>query len=952
MRRDAVTDSLVGRAPQLARLGEWVGDLAEGSGRAVLIEGEAGIGKSSILRSMAATAAAAGHRVYWGACEELSRAFPLLPILEALRVREAAGEPAYSERRAAIVETLRASSALGVSIDRVTAAVEQLVTLFDEACRAGPVVLVVDDLQWADEATVVTWARLARTVAQRPLLLVGTTRPVPQRDNLGALRRLVDAESVLRLRGLTPPEAAQLVEALVHGRPGARLLELAEGAAGNPFYLTELIAALTRGGRLTGEDGWVEATDGPTPSSLSAAIKDRLEFLTTSARALVRAAALLGLDFALSELLVVTGHEITTLMPALDEASAAGVLRTDGATLSFRHPLIRAALYDGIPPAVRAAWHRDLGRLLAQHGAAVEGVARQLLPALEGADPTPGAADFWMVTWLVEAGQQLIGQAPQAAIPLLRWAVAGTPAGTAPHNVLACRLADVLYRAGDAPGAAAVAIRALAQAPDPDLMVDLHWTLTQCRVMEGQCDEALDELDQALSSPAIAARHRARLLVLMARVLRSIGRVDEAGEVAQEALAAATLEDDRWTIGWALSVLTMVHGMRGEVDRTLPLYDRALAVSEGEPALADLRLMLQINQANSFGLLDRYGQAIAAVRAVRERAERAGNVLRLSQAQSLLADLLFVTGQWNDALSEVDNIDRDSGASKNPVVECYHHGTAAIIMLHRGEEGASAHLGAAEPYAAQIGKRVIYTLALARSLERERAEEQAHALAELREALVQSAEEPAETAALLADAVRLALREGDRGGAEAAAARAETLAHGSSPVYRQASAAHCRGLIDRDAARLIEAARGYGSVGRPLPRAQALEAAAVALAETKDVAAARACYNDAFAAYQELGAAWDMARIQATFRGYGIRRGPLAKHRRADHGWESLTPTEKTIVDLVARGLSNPQIAGQLFLSRRTVQGHVSHILAKLELHSRMDIAREAARREPRAPVR
>ena len=949
MRRDAITESLVGRAPQRALLGDWLSDLVDGAGRAVLVEGEAGIGKSSIVRSVTAMASAAGHQVYWGACEELSRAFPLLPILEALRARDSTGDPGQVERRAAIVETLRASGALGVSIDRVTAAVEQLVALFDEACLAGPVVLVVDDLQWADDATVVTWARLARTVAQRPLLLVGTSRPVPQRDDLAALRRMVDPDSVLRLRGLSPFEAAQLVASLVRGRPGPRLLRLAEGAAGNPLYLTELVAALTRGARLTSADGWVDATDGATPSSLSAAINDRLEFLSTSARSLVRAAALLGLDFAVSELLVVTGHEVTTLLPALDEAAAAGVLRTDGATLSFRHPLIRAALYDGIPAAVRAAWHRDVGRLLAEHGAAVEGVARQLLPALEGADPTPGAADYWMVSWLVEAGQQLIGQAPQAAIPLLRWAVAGTPAGTAPHDVLACRLADVLYRTGDATGAAEVSTRALAQVADLDLMVNLHWTLTQCRVMQGLCGEALDELERALRSPAIAARHRARLRVLMARVLRSVGRVDEAGDVAEKALADATAEDDRWTVGWALSVLTMVHGMRGEVELTLPLYDRALAVAEGEPALADLRLMLQINQANALSLLDQYGQAMSAVRAVRERAERAGNVLRLSQAQSLLADLLFVTGHWDDALSEVDNIDRDSGASKNPVVECYHHGTAAIIMLHRGEDAAAAHLGAAEPYAAQIGQRIIYTLALARSLERERADEPVHALAELREALAQSAEEPAETAALLADAVRLALRTGDISGAEATAARAEELARGSRPVYRQASAAHCRGLIERDAARMIDAARGYGTVGRPLPQAQALEAAAVALAESKEVAAARACYNDAFAGYQALGAAWDIARIQATFRAYGIRRGPLAKHRRAAYGWESLTPTEVTIVDLVAQGLSNPQIAGQLFLSRRTVQGHVSHILAKLELRSRMDIAREAALRNRQA---
>ncbi len=209
MPRDVATESLVGRAPQLERLDRWVRDVVDGRGRAILIEGEAGIGKSSLVRSLTTSAEAAACQIFWGACEELSRAFPLLPVLEALRDRAGDADDRRNAadtdvRRAAILETLRATGAPGVSIDRVAAAVEQLVALFDEVCRSAPVVLVVDDLQWADDATVMTWARLARTAAQRRLLLVGTARPVPQRDDLGALRRLVARESLLQLHGLDP----------------------------------------------------------------------------------------------------------------------------------------------------------------------------------------------------------------------------------------------------------------------------------------------------------------------------------------------------------------------------------------------------------------------------------------------------------------------------------------------------------------------------------------------------------------------------------------------------------------------------------------------------------------------------------------------------------------------------------------------------------------------------
>jgi DNA-binding CsgD family transcriptional regulator len=89
----------------------------------------------------------------------------------------------------------------------------------------------------------------------------------------------------------------------------------------------------------------------------------------------------------------------------------------------------------------------------------------------------------------------------------------------------------------------------------------------------------------------------------------------------------------------------------------------------------------------------------------------------------------------------------------------------------------------------------------------------------------------------------------------------------------------------------------------------------------------------------------DVARLKATFRAHGIRRGPHAKHRRAQSGWDSLTPTEAKVAKLVEEGLSNPEIAAKLLLSRRTVATHVSHILRKLDVHSRTEIAREAALR-------
>src|SRR5262249_5829456 len=154
---------------------------------------------------------------------------------------------------------------------------------------------------------------------------------------------------------------------------------------GNPLYLTELLAALARGSSVTITGaGTAELTNGPAPGSLSAAIADRLGFVPGSVREVLRAAALLGVDFAVPDLAIVLERGVTELIPAIDEACAAGVLAESGSGLGFRHPLIRAALYDEIPVPVRAAWHRDAGRALAQTGAPADRVARQLLRAVGG----------------------------------------------------------------------------------------------------------------------------------------------------------------------------------------------------------------------------------------------------------------------------------------------------------------------------------------------------------------------------------------------------------------------------------------------------------------------------------------------------------------------------------------------------------------------------------------
>jgi len=132
------------------------------------------------------------------------------------------------------------------------------------------------------------------------------------------------------------------------------------------------------------------------------------------------------------------------------------------------------------------------------------------------------------------------------------------------------------------------------------------------------------------------------------------------------------------------------------------------------------------------------------------------------------------------------------------------------------------------------------------------------------------------------------------------------------------------------------------SAGRPLEQAQALEDAAVLAAASQDLAAARHGLTAAIGRYEALGARWDVRRATARLRPYGVRRGRGSYRSVPTAGWESLTPTELTVAGLVGAGLSNPDIAAAMFLSRNTIQTHVSHILGRLGARSRAEIIRQA----------
>lgn len=923
---------LVGRDSELSLFAEWADNAASGAGCAVLVEGEPGIGKSSLTRAAITSAGQQGFSTYWAECDELGQALPLQPLLNAM-VKEA------EHPRTADIQRLLRGEITGVA-DPAMAAAEQMLALLTELCSATPTVLVVDDLQWADTSTINVWEWLARGADRMTLLMIGTTRTAPQRDRLPVLRRAVGPDRLLKLQGVREEAVKDLVATMSNGVPDAGLLQLASTASGNPLYLTELMDALIRSNRLTTtESGTIDVTAGPVPDSLSAAIADRLDFLPQDVRMMLQAAALLGIDFLVSDLATVQGCRVTDLVSAIDVARAAGVLKDDGNKLAFRHPLIRSALYDDISASLRPAWHRDAARALAADGVPTPRVAHQLLLAIS----IPGAAplDESLLNWTVEAAPSLIAQAPKDAITLLREAVSRSPASTPRGAILACRLAEALYRAGECEEAEHVATRAMTVVDDPDLLVDLHWTVSQCRALLGRSDEALEELKLAHELPAISAQQRARLLVLTARAHRDLGEVSMAGNVAAKALTTAEEAGDTWAMGWSFHVLIVVSMMLGDVAITLPLFDRALDIIGDNPSLNDLNLLLQINKSVALGELDRYDAAIQTATQVRQLADHTGSLVRLAQAQSALGQLLFQVGRWDEAQAEIETLPDDF---KDPGATCCDRGIAAAIAFHRGDSAtARRHLKAATPSAEQLGNRVVSTLTLAHSLDHEVAQHPADALAVLTHHITGDAEEHIEVEDLLPDLARLAMQTGNVSVAADVAEQTAMLARRSQVPHRLGAAAYCRGLLEHDPSLLQHAAERYRDAGQPLQHAKALQAAAIEFAERGDRSAARTSFTLAHELYDRLAANWDKAHLSAQLRQLGIRLGSRARHRKAQTGWDSLTPTETKVAGMVTEGLTNPEIANKLAVSRRTIETHVASILRKLGARSRIDLVREVA---------
>lgn len=363
-------------------------------------------------------------------------------MLDCLQVRPGSQDPLRA-RAAGLLSRLRQGLLLADG-DTSDTAIEVLVDLVDEFCAAAPVIMVLEDLQWADDASLFVWHRLAASIDQLRLLLIGTCGPASRRAEVQQLRAAVVRRrgALVTLGPLAEADVSALVKAMLGSPPGDGLRQLTAQAAGNPLYVRELVDALVRDRALEiGSTAEIATTREQLPASLAAALNDRLGSVSVDTAQLLRIAALLGAKFAVADLALVLHRPALDMAASVQEAVTAGILADSGTELAFRHLLVRQALYEGMPAALRTALHAEAARDLATSGADALSVAQQLFAA-----ERPG--EDWVRDWLIASGPALTRSAPQLAAELLRRELEQTPTDDEAWGGLTTSLVWALLAAG------------------------------------------------------------------------------------------------------------------------------------------------------------------------------------------------------------------------------------------------------------------------------------------------------------------------------------------------------------------------------------------------------------------------------------------------------------------------------------------------------------------------
>nr|WP_269156386.1 LuxR family transcriptional regulator [Mycobacterium paraintracellulare] len=911
------TPPLRGRADELKMIGALVTALARGRGGVLVIEGPPGIGKSRLLTEVLALADHSGVRTLFGEAFEYQQTVPFFSLFMATLNADPPVGDAEALRR------------LGGSADLRYWVVHDLADAIHAAAAQTPLVIVLEDIHWADNGTLLALRSLATARPDAAVLWILTARtgaggPAVQ-ETLSVLHRA--HATFLRLGAIAPDAVADMVCDAVRAKADVSLLNLAAKAHGNPFLVSELVRGLGEEDRLSVTGGHAVATGHELPRRLGASMQQRLDLLSEGASEVVRVAAVLPDRFSAGLLAAMLERSPTSLLSALEEAVRADLFIEDGEQLRFRHDLLREATRQSLPQSLRRAMERQSASVMLGMGAAPAEVATQLARSAE-----PG--DREAIDALRHAAQSVGRGDASAAADLSKRALGLLPADDAEHGSLVAETVGWLNRAGRHGEAEELAVAALSGAASPEVEAEIRLRLP---VHTKHTDQRrVEENRRALELSGLSEITRARHLAWLAYNLV----FDEGGqrrEAADEAAAAAAATGDLEATIMAGVTHALLDAGEGYTARALRRFEELCPLAHtNETALA--HAYAGMYNANLLAVVGRLDDATAQVAQGIGQAGREGNAMALALWAVFSGLVHLAAGRLSAARDATECLPppQRTGATEHDVLrtvilaEVAAHTDDRNLLQQMVNDARDAH----STGSAGIRRGSAYVLARA-AWQRDDIHDAMRWLGDV--ILLATPFFPHALARLILGA-RVASAAGDAGLRARVLQATEVLERDRPAVPLFAAVAgYARGILEHDAQALVAATELLHASPRPLLYASAAEDAGGELARAQRNAEALEQLNAAFDTYIECGATADARRVGRALRGLGVERR-IVTHPRAKTGLDSLTDSELTVVHLIADGATNRAVAQQLHLSPHTVKTHLHNAFAKLGITSRAQL--------------